>query len=197
MDNSIATKPFSKLKGDPYQAYDELPGEVRLALQEALVDWCSLRAREWHLRLLRDQQLRPSQATAFLVQTIRRHDHAEVVAFAKTWPKGPEAYPHLAAGATLQRYAGTEGIPVAEPIIATPLPAQKKAKAKRSKVISQAQNGTQRSALTTDRPPPGAHRLEEHAEAAPAFSPNSAAGRLLGLDRIPVRHIAVEICLRR
>ncbi|NKE46202.1 hypothetical protein HB662_15555 [Roseomonas frigidaquae] len=120
MDNSTATKPFSKLKGDPYQAYEELPVEVRRALQEALVDWCSLRAREWHLRLLREQRLRPAQAASFLVQTIRRHDHAEVSAFARTWPKGPEAYPHLAAVATLQRYVGTEGIPAAEPIIVTP-----------------------------------------------------------------------------
>ncbi|MDT8274833.1 hypothetical protein RQ734_02100, partial [Roseomonas mucosa] len=40
-------------------------------------------------------------------------DQAEVAAFAKTWPKGAEAYPHLAAGASLQRYAGSEGIPAA------------------------------------------------------------------------------------
>src|SRR3712207_2356397 len=117
MDNSTATKPYSKLKGDPYRAYEELPVEVRRALQEALVDWCPLRAREWHLRLLRQQRLRPAQATSFLVQTIRRHDHAEVAAFARTWPKGSQAYPHLAAGATLQRYVGTEGIPAAEPIL--------------------------------------------------------------------------------
>ncbi|MBU8544831.1 MULTISPECIES: DUF6525 family protein [Roseomonadaceae] len=133
MDNSIATRPFSKLKGDPYQAYDELPVEVRRALQEALVDWCSLRAREWHLRLLREQRLRPVQAASFLVQTIRRHDHAEVAAFAKTWPKGPEAYPHLAAEATLQRYVGREGIPAAEPIVATPSIKQPRATAKPSK----------------------------------------------------------------
>jgi hypothetical protein len=122
MDNSTATKPFSKLKGDPYRAYEELPFEVRRALQEALVDWCPLRAREWHQRLLRERRLRPAQVTSFLVQTIRRHDHAEVAAFAKTWPKGAEAYPHLAAEATLQRYVGTEGIPAAEPIPPAPPP---------------------------------------------------------------------------
>ncbi|MGK7863078.1 DUF6525 family protein [Falsiroseomonas sp. E2-1-a4] len=130
MDNSTATKPFSKLKGDPYQAYDDLPVEVRRALQEALVDWCSLRAREWNLRLLREHRLRPVQAASFLVQTIRRHDHAEVAAFAKTWPKGPEAYPHLAAEATLQRYVGMEGMPAAEPILLTQL-------AKRSRVAAE------------------------------------------------------------
>ncbi len=124
MDNSTATKPFSKLKGDPYQAYDELPLEVRRALQEALVDWCSLRAREWHLHLLREQRLRPAQAASFLVQTIRRHDHAEVAAFARTWPKGPKAYPHLAAEATLQRYVGRKGIPAAETILLA-LPARR------------------------------------------------------------------------
>jgi hypothetical protein len=116
MDNSTAPKPYSRLKGDPYRAYEELPAEVRRALQEALVDWCPLRTREWHLRLLRQDRLRPAQATSFLVQTIRREDHAEVAAFARTWPKGAQAYPHLAAGATLQRYAGTEGIPAAEPV---------------------------------------------------------------------------------
>ncbi|MBR0671108.1 DUF6525 family protein [Neoroseomonas soli] len=131
MDNSTATKPYSKLKGDPYRAYEELPVEVRLALQEALVDWCPLRAREWHLRLLRQQRLRPAQATSFLVQTIRRHDHAEVAAFAGTWPKGPKAYPHLAAGATLQRYVGTDGIPAAEPILVAPTAKRSKAPAKR------------------------------------------------------------------
>ncbi|MBP0465422.1 hypothetical protein J5Y09_15960 [Roseomonas sp. PWR1] len=111
MDNSTATKPYSKLKGDPYRAYEELPSEVRRALQEALVDWCPLRAREWHSQLLRQRGLRPSQVSSFLVDAIRRYDNAEIAAFARTWPKGPKAYPHLAAGATLQRYAGKEGIP--------------------------------------------------------------------------------------
>lgn len=110
MDNSTATKPYSKLKGDPYRAYEQLPVEVRQALQEALVDWCPLRAREWLVHLLRHERLRPAQAALVLVQTIRRQDQAEVAAFAKAWPKGAQAYPHLAAGATLQRYAGMEGI---------------------------------------------------------------------------------------
>lgn len=122
----MATKPYSKLKGDPWRAYEELPAAVRRALQEALVDWCPLRAREWHVHLLREQRLRPAQATHLLIQTIRRHDHAEVTAFARTWPKGPNAYPHVAAGATLQRYVGTDGIPAAEPIPIAP-------KAKRTK----------------------------------------------------------------
>jgi hypothetical protein len=131
MDNSLATKPYSKLKGDPYRAYEELPVEVRRALQEALVDWCPLRAREWHLHLLRRQRLRPAQAASLLVQTIRRHDHAEVAAFARTWTKGAQAYPHLAAGATLQRYTGTDGIPAAKPIFIAPTATQAKAGAKR------------------------------------------------------------------
>jgi hypothetical protein len=131
MDNSMAAKPYSKLKGDPYRAYEELPAEVRRALQEALVDWCPLRAREWHLHLLRRQRLRPAQAASFLVQTIRGHDHAEVAAFARAWPKGAQAYPHLAADATLQRYAGTDGIPAAKPIPIAPAETQSKARAKR------------------------------------------------------------------
>jgi hypothetical protein len=131
MDNSLATKPYSKLKGDPYRAYEELPVEVRRALQEALVDWCPLRAREWHLHLLRRQRLRPAQAASLLVQTIRRHDHAEVAAFARTWTKGAQAYPHLAADATLQRYVGTDGIPAAKPIFITPTAPQAKARDKR------------------------------------------------------------------
>ena len=131
MDNSTATKPYSKLKGDPYKAYEGLPVEVRRALQEALVDWCPLRAREWLLHLLRQQRLRPAQATFSLVQTIRGHDHAEVAAFARTWPKGPQAYPHLAAGATLQRYVGTDGIPPAQPILLAPTAKRLKAPVKR------------------------------------------------------------------
>lgn len=106
----MATKPRSRLKGDPYEAYESLPAEVRLALQESLVDWCPLRAREWHLDLLRRDRLRPAQAAAALVRAIRTHDQAEIAAFARTWPKGADAYPHLAAGASLQRYAGAEGI---------------------------------------------------------------------------------------
>jgi hypothetical protein len=131
MDNSMAAKPYSKLKGDPYQAYEELPVEVRRALQEALVDWCPLRAREWHLHLLRRQKLRPAQAASFLVQTIRGQDHAEVGAFARTWPKGAQAYPHLAAGATLQRYVGMDGIPAAKPVFIGTTQTQSKARAKR------------------------------------------------------------------
>ena len=73
------------------------------------------------------------QASSFLVQTIRRHDHAEVTAFAKTWPTGPDAYPHLAAEATLQRYVGTEGIPAAEPILLGPPPKRSALAAKRGK----------------------------------------------------------------
>jgi hypothetical protein len=122
MDNSMATRPYSTLKGDPYRAYEELPVEVRRALQEALVDWCPLRAREWHLHLLRQERLRPAQAAFFLVQTIRRQDQAEVAAFARQWSKGAKAYPHLAAGATLQRYAGAEGMPAPEPILIPPKP---------------------------------------------------------------------------
>jgi hypothetical protein len=71
MDNSMASRPASKLKGDPYRAYEELPVEVRLALQESLVDWCPLRAREWHLHLLQQMRLQPAKAAAFLIQTIR------------------------------------------------------------------------------------------------------------------------------
>jgi hypothetical protein len=132
MDNSMAAKPYSKLKGDPYRAYEELPVEVRRALQEALVDWCPLRAREWHLHLLQ-QRLKPAQAAFCLVQVIRRQDHAEVAAFARSWPTGARAYPHLAAGATLQRYAGADGIPAAEPLPLAPPKPQSKVRAKRPK----------------------------------------------------------------
>jgi hypothetical protein len=129
MDNSTATKPHSRLKGDAYRAYEELPAEVRRALQESLVDWCPLRAREWLHHLLRGQRMKPAQASFFLIQTIRRQDHAEVAAFARTWPKGAEAYPHLAAGASIQRYAGTAGLPNAEPVHVAPRPRPKAAKA--------------------------------------------------------------------
>ena len=125
----MATRPYSTLKGDPYRAYEALPAEVRRALQEALVDWCPLRAREWHIHLLRQLGLRPAQATHVLVQTIRGQDQAEVAAFARTWAKGPAAYPHLAAGATLQRYAGMAGMPAAEPIAAALRANRSKAKA--------------------------------------------------------------------
>lgn len=104
MDNSTSTKPYSNLKGDPYRAFEELPAEVRRALQEALVDWCPLRAREWLVHLIRKDRLRPAKAATVLVRTIRKMDHAEVVAFARTWPKGAKTYPHIAASATIQRY---------------------------------------------------------------------------------------------
>jgi hypothetical protein len=113
MDNSTATKPRSPLKGDAYGAFEELPVEVRRALQESLVDWCPLRAREWLVHLIRKDRLRPAKAASMLVRTIRKMDHAEVAAFARTWPKGAKAYPHLAAGATIQRYAGRDGFPQA------------------------------------------------------------------------------------
>lgn len=91
MDSSTATKPHSKLKGDAYRAYEALPAEVRRALQESLVDWCPLRAREWLDHLQRHQRRTPAQAVFALVQIIRRQDHAEVAAFARTWPKGAAA----------------------------------------------------------------------------------------------------------
>lgn len=130
----MATRPRSTLKGDAYRAYEALPAEVRLALQESLVDWCPMRAREWHLYLLNELRLRPAQAAHVLVQTIRKQDHAEVAAFARTWAKGAEAYPHVAAGATIQRYAGTEGIPAPEPMPAAPRKQPGAAKAKPARV---------------------------------------------------------------
>ncbi len=118
MDNTAATRPRSPLRGDPYRALEELPAEVRRALHEALVDWCPLRAREWLAHLQRREGLRPARAAAALVLAIRRLDHAEVVAFAGRWLKGAAAYPHLAAGATLQRYRGAAGL--APPVPAAP-----------------------------------------------------------------------------
>ena len=150
----MATKPYSKLKGDPWRAYEELPAEVRQALQESLVDWCPLRAREWHIHLLRERGLRPAQATHVLIQTIRRHDHAELAAFARTWPKGPKVYPHLAAGATLQRYAGREGIPAAEPL--PPLPAARRPEAP----AKQAKAPTRRAKAAAKRSKPEAKRTK-------------------------------------
>lgn len=146
MENSTATTPYSKLKGDRYRAYEELPLEVRRALQEALVDWCPLRTREWHLHLLRRERLRPAQAASFLVQTIRRHDNAEIAAFARTWPKGAKAYPHLAAGATLQRYAGTDGIPAPAPMPPAPAP-------KRPVAASARKAGAERKEVTKGKSP--------------------------------------------
>lgn len=133
MDNSMAAKPYSPLKGDPYRAYEELPFAVRRALQEALVDWCPLHVREWHQHLLRQQRLRPAQAEAFMVQAIRGHDQAEVAAFARTWPAGAQAYPHLAAGATLQRYAGAAGMPATKPLRLAAAERKPKPVAKRGK----------------------------------------------------------------
>lgn len=130
----MATRPRSTLKGDAYRAYEALPAEVRLALQESLVDWCPMRAREWHLYLLNELRLRPAQAAHVLVQTIRKQDHAEVAAFARTWAKGAEAYPHVAAGATIQRYVGTEGIPAPEPMPAAPSKQSGAAQAKPARV---------------------------------------------------------------
>lgn len=124
----MARRPLSRLKGDPYRAYEQLPPEVRRALQEALVDWCPLRTREWHLHLLRQPRMRPAQAASVLVQTIRGEDQAELAAFAHTWPAGAAAYPHLAAEATLQRYVGAEGIPAPRPVA---MPKVKRPKAKR------------------------------------------------------------------
>lgn len=111
MDNNLAMAPRSKLKGDAWRAFDALPAEVRRALQESLVDWCPLRAQEWHQHLLRKERLKPAKAARHLVRTIRRMDHAEVAAFARAWPKGAREYPHLAAEATIQRYTGTDGLP--------------------------------------------------------------------------------------
>lgn len=111
MDNNTATRPRSPLKGDAWRAFDALPPEVRHALRESLVDWCPLRAQEWHVHLLKREKLKPAKAARALVRTIRRMDHAEVAAFARAWPKGARTYPHVAAEASIQRYAGPEGLP--------------------------------------------------------------------------------------
>jgi len=132
-DNSIATRPRSPLRGDSYTAFEALPEAVRLAMHESLVDWCPLRARAWHQELVGEEGLRPAQAARFLVQAIRGMDEAEVAAFAQRWADGAAAYPHLAAGATLQRYAGAAGMPPARPVALPPRPQPSRPKAKPGK----------------------------------------------------------------
>ncbi|MFL1463055.1 hypothetical protein ACI6QG_12675 [Roseococcus sp. DSY-14] len=121
-DNSTATRPRSPLRGDTYAAFEALPEAVRRALHESLVDWCPLRARAWLEELVGPEGLRPAQAARFLVEAIRGMDEAEVRAFAGRWAGGAAAYPHLAAGATLQRYAGAAGMPAARPVALPPRP---------------------------------------------------------------------------
>lgn len=119
-DNSTATRPRSPLRGDTYAAFEALPEPVRLALHEALVDWCPLRARQWLDGLVAEDGLRPAQAARFLVEAIRGMDEAEVKAFAGRWAGGAATYPHLAAAATMQRYAGAAGMPAARPMALPP-----------------------------------------------------------------------------
>lgn len=129
-DNSTATRPRSPLRGDTYAAFEALPEPVRLALHEALVDWCPLRARQWLDGLVAEEGLRPAQAARFLVEAIRGMDEAEVTAFAGRWAGGAAAYPHLAAEATMQRYAGAAGMPKARPMALPPRPKPKVARVK-------------------------------------------------------------------
>jgi hypothetical protein len=75
-------------------------------------------------------QVTQGKTAAAPAATDELDDYAEVAAFAQAWPKGLQAYPHLAAGASLQRYAGTDGIPAAEPVPAGPKKRRPKLRAK-------------------------------------------------------------------
>jgi hypothetical protein len=85
------------------QAYEHLPPELRRCLQEAVVSWDARDIRAALAKAVRSGMQR-KRAIASLVAVIREADENQVAKFAAAWPAQFGRYPHVAAGATIQRY---------------------------------------------------------------------------------------------
>jgi Family of unknown function (DUF6525) len=101
--NNIAAAPFLKLRGNPLIALDRLPPTLRRALWESVVEWDPRELRRELNRLVKTG-VPMSLAIQHLLESIRRADQIEIAEFSRRWPSRFGAYPHVAAGATLQPY---------------------------------------------------------------------------------------------
>jgi hypothetical protein len=86
---------MSRLRGDPWAAYEKLPPLIRAALQESNVDWCAI----WVLSDWKRDAAKGVSQEKYL-HALDNAEMTEIERFASA--TGYSA--HLAAGATIQRY---------------------------------------------------------------------------------------------
>ena len=103
MKNGVSAAPRSNLRGDPFAAFDRLPAALRGVLHEAVVKWDPRQSR-WEINRAMRAGLSEAEAVAEEIRAIHEAERAEMHRFAHHWPARFGRYPHLAAGATVQRY---------------------------------------------------------------------------------------------
>lgn len=100
---------WRRLDGDAWDAFDALPPAIRRRLREHAYDpWAVNALVLW--RLIRRRTGCPRRAERRLLWHIRDCEARELATFAAAWRAGHgTAYPHLAAGASVLRYAPAAG----------------------------------------------------------------------------------------
>lgn len=100
---------WRRLDGDAWDAFDALPPAIRRRLHEHAYDPWAVNALElW--RLIRRRTGCPHRAARRLLWYIRDCEARELAAFAAAWrARHGTAYPHVAAGASVLRYAPPAG----------------------------------------------------------------------------------------
>jgi hypothetical protein len=87
-----------------WQVFDALPPPLRGMLHDALLSFDACRVAERLCDLL-DDGMGPRDVLAFMHTELRAAERFQIAAFAEAeWSRGWGEYPHLAAGATIQRY---------------------------------------------------------------------------------------------
>lgn len=84
-------------------AMDRLPRVLRSALWESVVNW-DPRWIRWELNKLIKAGVAHDHAARLVVARLQTDELAEIRGFSHDWPARFGRYPHVAAGATIQRY---------------------------------------------------------------------------------------------
>ncbi len=100
--NAASAQPVTRHRGDNYRAYEQLPREVRRALQLAVGDFCPQTILEFYRPV--EAYAAPGSAGLLMAQAIQANEEQEVMAFSDLHKRRHGCpTPHVAAGATIMR----------------------------------------------------------------------------------------------
>lgn len=106
--NDVSAAGFAKWRGDPMDAFDNLPQQLRQALAEAIVQWDPFHEAGRFKRL--ERLVGYERAIIIQVTELRVADAEEIAEFSRAREKAHgRPTPHVAAGVTIQRYGPPGG----------------------------------------------------------------------------------------
>jgi hypothetical protein len=101
--NVVCAAEASTLDGNQWDYFDSLPETIRRAMCETTYDLDALEIRrllDFHGR----KRMNKRRVSDLVVAMIRQNEITEISVFETMWPTQFGQYPHVAAGATIQRY---------------------------------------------------------------------------------------------